>query len=64
MKDQLSPYLPALLQIMHGLDGCGLLEIIRRSLKFGNMYLQLAMNLKSLQMIFYVNLLSNIVHHK
>ena len=31
MKDQLSPYLPALLQITHGLDGCGLLEIIRRS---------------------------------
>ena len=31
IKDQLSEFLPALLQIAHGLEGCGLLEVIRRA---------------------------------
>ena len=31
LKDQMSEFLPALLQITHGIEGCGLLEVIRRS---------------------------------
>lgn len=30
IKDQLSAYLPALLQITHGLETCGLLETVRK----------------------------------
>ena len=31
IKDQLSVFLPALIQITHGLEGCGLLETVRRA---------------------------------